>query len=66
MEIRINGKKEDLKQALNLLELVKQKGFDSKKIVIEYNASVLPKEKWATTLLNEKDVIEIISFVGGG
>jgi len=66
MQIKINGKSENIEQQINLLELVNQRGLKSDKIVVEHNEVIVPKEQWATTLLSEKDAIEIISFVGGG
>ncbi|MDP8266961.1 MAG: sulfur carrier protein ThiS [Candidatus Aceula meridiana] len=66
MEIKINGKSEEIEQQTNLLELVNQRGLESNKIVIEHNATIVSKEKWGATLVSEKDSIEIISFVGGG
>ncbi len=35
-------------------------------IAIEYNKIILPKKDYYTIVLNEKDTLEIIHFVGGG
>ena len=52
--------------SVTMLELVQDEKFDAKAIVIELNLTVIKQEAWKTTLLNEGDKIEVISFVGGG
>jgi sulfur carrier protein len=66
MKIKINGKQEAVDNAACLSELISSKGLCAEKIVVEYNANILPKEKWGEVTLCENDIIEIISFVGGG
>lgn len=66
MIVTINGKKETFERTLSLLELIKEKGLNKDKIVIERNLEIVPKDKLETTLLSNNDSIEIIAFVGGG
>ena len=35
-------------------------------ITIELNEAILPKDSYASTILKDGDVLEIVSFVGGG
>ncbi|MBD3380059.1 MAG: sulfur carrier protein ThiS [Candidatus Omnitrophica bacterium] len=65
MKIRINGKEQEFEGG-TLLSLVESKELIPDNIVIEYNLSVVEKDKWAEVIINESDNIEIISFVGGG
>ncbi len=66
MIVTINGKKETFERTLSLLELIKEKGLNKDKIVIERNLEIVPKDKLETILLSNNDSIEIIAFVGGG
>ena len=66
MIVTINGKAEEIKNKLNLAELVLNKQLCAEKLVIEHNYQVAPKQEWQNIFLQEKDNIEIISFVGGG
>lgn len=66
MRIKINGKEETVKTALDLNKLVLNKGLIPDHIVVEYNYNIIGKEKWGTVTLKDNDNIEIISFVGGG
>ncbi len=40
--------------------------FDPKRIAVERNGEIVPKTNYATTILQDGDVIEVVSFVGGG
>jgi sulfur carrier protein len=37
-----------------------------KRIAVEKNGEIVPKAKYAETLLAEGDALEVVSFVGGG
>jgi len=66
MIFTLNGKQESLERPLNLDALVAAKGLCPDKIVIEHNFNIISKEDWAKIVLKDQDMIEIISFVGGG
>ncbi len=66
MLIKINGKPEEVKKQLNLAELVLSRGLCTEHIVVEHNYCIISKPEWKNVLLGENDIIEIISFVGGG
>jgi sulfur carrier protein len=65
MKIKINGKVESAKAA-NIAALIAEKGLSPAKIIVEHNRSIVPKEEWARAGLKEDDIVEIVSFVGGG
>ena len=62
----INGKKYNFCSPMNISELISYLGFNIKVIVIDYNATVLPKELWGNTKLTNGDKIEILTIAGGG
>ena len=33
---------------------------------LEYNLEIIPKERYAQTILKDGDEVEIVSFMGGG
>ena len=63
--MRINGK-EKKAAPISLSELLKQEGFQTERIAVELNGEILPKALYDTTVLQERDKIEVVSFVGGG
>ncbi|MBI4711022.1 MAG: sulfur carrier protein ThiS [Candidatus Omnitrophica bacterium] len=66
MILILNGKQESIDKPLSLDALVAAKGLCSDKIVVEHNFSIISKEDWHKITLKDQDMIEIISFVGGG
>ncbi|MCQ2092306.1 MAG: sulfur carrier protein ThiS [Fibrobacter sp.] len=40
--------------------------YDCKRIAVELNEDIVPKAKYAETLLKDGDSVEVVSFVGGG
>ena len=40
--------------------------YDIKRIAVEINGQIVPKAEYAGTLLKDGDVVEVVSFVGGG
>jgi len=66
MQVKINGKVQKLDKKISLCEFVTEKKLDLNKIVIEHNYNIVDKKKLSGISINEGDIIEIISFVGGG
>lgn len=66
MVIKINGKTESVEKSYTITELVSKKGLSPEKIVIEHNLRIVPRGEWDGIAVKENDVIEIVSFVGGG
>jgi thiamine biosynthesis protein ThiS len=66
MNLRINGKDETIDGKINIASLVKNKGLQPERIVVERNLNIIPRESWDDVFINDGDAIEIVSFVGGG
>ena len=64
-KIQLNGKKISLKSNISILELLKIYGIHKKKIAIELNGIIIPKSNYKKKLKN-KDIMEIVHFIGGG
>ena len=64
--IKVNGKETAVAKEQSLLDFLEEKKLDLNKIVVEYNAEILSKEKLVKVVLQKGDCLEIVSFVGGG
>ncbi|MGN0291994.1 MAG: sulfur carrier protein ThiS [Lachnospiraceae bacterium] len=63
--IRINGK--DIKaDGMTLLEWLTQNGYQMERIAVECNEEIVPKAEYDRKILQDGDVVEVVSFVGGG
>lgn len=65
MQVRINGKSEDI-QGGTVLDLLKAKNIEPQMVAIEVNDSMLERTHLATTTLKEGDQIEFLFYMGGG
>ena len=63
--VRING--EDVSADGKILkDYLLENGYTLTTIAVERNGEILPKAQYGTAVLKPDDVIEIVSFVGGG
>lgn len=64
--ITVNGKKIPWKENLSVADYLDANGYKINRIAVELNYEIVPKNQYSTTLLKEGDVMEVVSFVGGG
>lgn len=63
--IRINGKDTDFQEIL-LTTYLEENGYKRERIAVECNEKIVPKSEYDTFVLKDGDIVEIVSFVGGG
>jgi len=66
VEIQVNGERQALPQAMNVIELLRHLGLRADRVAIERNREILPKRKWEETRVAAGDSFEIVQLVGGG
>lgn len=66
VDIRVNGERQELPQAMNVIELLKHLGLRADRVAIERNMEILPKREWEATRVAAGDSFEIVQLVGGG
>lgn len=62
----VNGKTIPLDKPMTLLELLQAQGYQLSRIAVECNEVIISKADYGTLELSESDVIEVVSFMGGG
>lgn len=62
---KVNGKTEAV-TGLNIAEIVEKFGYNPARVAVELNGAIVPKAKYAETVVRENDTLEVVSFVGGG
>ena len=63
--VKINGQESDA-AGKTVSEYLFSANYEPKQIVVEINEQIIPKEHHKETVFQEGDVVEIISFMGGG
>ena len=66
MIIHVNGKEVEVNDGTTILTLLEARGMNPAAVVVEHNYVVPEREQWGGIILNEKDNIEIVKFMGGG
>jgi len=51
---------------MTLADLAAELGLGEKRIAVEVNRDIIPREEYANCHLRDGDEIEIVHFVGGG
>jgi sulfur carrier protein len=65
VQIIVNGETETV-EAMTVLRYLEIIAIDPRRVAVELNLDILPKEDYGQTLLSEGDRLEIVQFVGGG
>lgn len=63
--IKINGEDVNREEVL-LLDYLQEQNYSLKRIVVECNEKIVPRDQYESFMLHAGDVVEIVSFVGGG
>jgi sulfur carrier protein len=66
MRVLLNGETRDCRDGVTVHELVSELGLGQRKIAVEINRDILPRDGYAQCRLHDGDVIEIVHFIGGG
>ncbi len=66
MHVIINGEAQTLTAGLTIADLIRQLGLNQRRIAVELNREIVPREHYGERALAEGDQVEIVHFVGGG
>ena len=66
MTLTINGEAREVGEAVSIAELLVELDLAGRPVAVEVNKEVVPKARHAEHPLAEGDVLEIVTFVGGG
>ncbi|MDO5155110.1 MAG: sulfur carrier protein ThiS [Eubacteriales bacterium] len=63
--VKINGEQLDV-AGKSVLQYLQSADYNMERIVVERNMEIVPKTEYDTTVFEDGDEIEVVSFVGGG
>jgi thiamine biosynthesis protein ThiS len=64
--ITLNGDPHLLAGELSVAQLVESLKMRPNRVAVELNLDVVPRARYAQTIVRSGDVVEVINFVGGG
>ena len=66
MEIRLNGEEMRFAVGITLTDLIEHLGLAGRRVAIECNRDIIPRDRHGEHRLEPGDVVEVVQFVGGG
>lgn len=66
LSVTVNGSVRAVPAGCSVGELVRLLGFAGAPVAVERNGEVVPRRTHEGVLLCEGDVVEVVTFVGGG
>jgi sulfur carrier protein len=66
MRATVNGESVELPDGLTIAALLQHLGVRAERVAVERNGAVVKKVRHAEEKLGQGDVLEIVTFVGGG
>ena len=63
--VRVNGQEIDA-AGKNIEEMLLEQGFEKGRVAVERNEEIVSKATNKEVILSDGDVVEVVSFVGGG
>lgn len=64
--MKINGVEKEYPKNLTISEMLIREGFVKERVAVELNTEIVAKDVYDTTVLRDEDVVEVVSFMGGG
>ena len=66
MTLRLNGDERECPEGATIGDLVEELGLGKKRIAVEVNQDIIPRDEYVRHGLQHGDEVEIVHFVGGG
>ncbi|MBU6407537.1 MAG: sulfur carrier protein ThiS [Alphaproteobacteria bacterium] len=66
MQVTINGETRVARQGDSVETLLQSVGLVPQKVAVERNGEIVPRSRYAITMLADGDRLEVVQFVGGG
>ena len=66
MKLHINGEDREFNSPLSLAALLDSLGMKPGRVAVELNRSIVRKQDWSATPVEDGAEIEVVWFVGGG
>jgi sulfur carrier protein len=62
----LNGEPRRVPQGFHVARLLEFLAIDASKVAVELNRSIVRKQDWSTTIVEDGAELEVVWFVGGG
>ncbi len=66
IQIKVNGESVEIESSMSVQQLLATVDVPPNYLAVEVNADVVPREDYASTMVNDGDDVEVVTLVGGG
>lgn len=66
MNIILNGEKKEIPDNVTVVGLLEFLKIQHQRVAVELNLEIVKKDKYASTVIQEGDSLEVVSFMAGG
>ena len=66
MNITLNGEIKTVQDNITVLGLLEFLHIQHQRVAVELNESIVKKDNYGSTAIKNGDILEIVSFMGGG
>lgn len=66
VQVVLNGEKQEVAAGTTVADVLKMLDLNQRRVAVEINREIVNRDSYATRVLREGEVIEIVHFVGGG
>ena len=66
MRLTLNGEHREVRDGATVADLVVELELTRRRIAVEVNRDIVPREVFPERTLCDGDVVEIVQFIGGG
>jgi len=66
MQVIVNGESRQFQSGISIADLLKLLKLNSRAMAVEVNQQLKPRDLHESTFINDGDVLEIVTLVGGG
>lgn len=63
---KLNGKEVNNENGMYLDKLLIIEGYSLERVAVELNGNIIPKAQYNKITIKDDDLLEVVSFVGGG
>lgn len=66
MTIRLNGEMREVAGPVSITALLAALDIDPRRVAVEHNMTIVRRDAYSSTIVQDGDEVEIVNFVGGG
>ena len=66
VHLQLNGENREVGDGMTLGGLIDELELGGRRLAVEINREIIPRQSFAQHILHDGDVVEIVQFIGGG